>query len=112
MNGHALERLKKAEDTDGHELNMSIVGISTGVFVPCSYGNICKDWFSNADKVALEHAKTLNLPKKNMTAIYYERTGALIPDEKVDKCLEEGVEEVLLSLMQNALLPKKFRKNN
>ncbi len=39
----------------------------------------------------MEHAKTINLPKKNGIAIYYEYTGGLIPDEKVLKCLENGV---------------------
>ncbi len=44
-------------------------------------------------KEALEHAKTLNLPKKNMTSIYYEEEGGLISDAKVNKCLEIGVED-------------------
>jgi len=67
----ALERLKKAKDRRGWKGQ--------------------KDWLLKADKVALEHAKTLNLPKKNMTAIYYELKGVLVSDEKVDECLEKGV---------------------
>ena len=35
--------------------------------------------------------KKLNLPNKNGTAIYYEESGALIADDKVEKCLEMGV---------------------
>ena len=97
----ALEKLKKAKDRDGNELNMSIVGISTGVFVPYHIPNE-KDWLLKAHKVALEHAKTLGLPKKNMTAIYFE-TRALIPDEKVQKCLEKSVYRGWIGLNDEAV---------
>ena len=72
---------------------MNIVGISTGIFVSCFYESKEKDWLLKADKVALEHAKTLNLPTKNMIAIYSEKSGGLIADEKVEKCLEKGVKK-------------------
>ncbi len=86
------EALANAKDRDGNELDMSTVGISTGIFVPTTSVED-NDWLFKADKVALEHAKTLNLPKKNMTSIYYEGTVSLISDEKVNKCLEIGVFE-------------------
>ena len=87
-------KLESAKDRDGNSLDMSIVGISTGVFVSSMSGKD-KDWLSKADKQALEHAKSLNKPNKNSTAIYDERSASLISDEKTQKCLEKGVYEGL-----------------
>ena len=87
----AMQNLQTATDRDGNALNMSTVGISTGIFVPCEGESKDKDWLAKADKTALEHAKTLNLPNKNSVAIYDEESGSLIADEKVEKCLEMGV---------------------
>ena len=85
------KRLETAKDRKGRDLNMSKVGISTAIFVPYPQKITDKDWLFKADKLALEHAKTLNLPIKNSTAIYCEEIGGLIADEKVEKCLEIGV---------------------
>ena len=85
------KRLETAKDRKGRDLNMSKVGISTAIFVPYCEEIKDKDWLFKADKLALEHAKTLNLPIKNETSIYYEQIGGLIADEKVQKCLEIGV---------------------
>eukprot|EP01084_Bolivina_argentea_P264712 448511_1 len=68
----ANKKLSKAKDRDGKLINMNIVGISTGVFIPCDNNNKEKDWLSLGDMIALEHAKTIHLPNKNGTAIYYE----------------------------------------
>ncbi len=88
----AKHKLESAKDRNGNRLDLSTVGISTGVFVSNHYGKD-KDWLSKADKLALEHAKSLNLPNKNRTAIYCEESASLISDEKTEKCLENGVWE-------------------
>ena len=88
----ANEKLSAAKDRNGNKLNMTCVGISTGIFVS-GHELIEKDWLSVADKVALEKAKTLNVPHKNSVAMYFEKDSALIPTEKVSKCMEIGVWE-------------------
>ncbi len=53
------------------------------------------DWYELGDKKALEHTKTINLPKKNGIAIYYEHIGALINDKKIKQCLEKCIDDGL-----------------
>ncbi len=43
------EALANAKDRDGNELDMSTVGISTGIFVPYSYAVTDNDWLFKAD---------------------------------------------------------------
>ncbi len=69
----AMHNLETATDRDGNALNMSTVGISTGMFVPDRSESKDRDWLAKADKIALEHAKKLNLPNKNSVAIYSEK---------------------------------------
>ncbi len=87
----AQKELLNAKDREGNRINMTCVGISTGIYV--SSFNAIKEtnWLSLADKIALEHAKDINKPKKNGVAIYYEDIQALINDKKVNACLEKGV---------------------
>eukprot|EP01084_Bolivina_argentea_P265718 450518_1 len=87
----ATKKLNAAKDRNGKPLNMKIVGISTGIYVPHQCNDKKEDWLLNADKVALEKAKTINLPNKNSVAIYYEYIFGLVPNEKVLACLEKGV---------------------
>eukprot|EP01084_Bolivina_argentea_P114346 203593_1 len=91
------KKLNEAKDRSGNPIQMNIIGISTGLFIPTNT-NKEKDWLSLGDKIALEHAKTVYLPKKNGIAIYYEYIGCLIPDEKVLECLEKGVHDGLQSV--------------
>eukprot|EP01084_Bolivina_argentea_P250184 419106_1 len=86
-----MKKLSNAKDRNGNPVNMSVVGISTGVYIPSGDEVIESDWLSIGDKIALEHSKIINTPKKNGVSIYYEDIGDLIPDEKVLKCLEKGV---------------------
>eukprot|EP01084_Bolivina_argentea_P250182 419104_1 len=85
---NAMENLKKAKDRKGNPVDMSLVGVSTGIFVPDDRVKE-EDWLSKADKIALEHSKIINAPQKNGVSIYFERIGGLIPDEKVLKCLKK-----------------------
>eukprot|EP01084_Bolivina_argentea_P153839 268225_1 len=87
----AMQKLNNAKDRNGNKVNMSLVGISTGIYVSSPNDIIDLDWVSKGDKIALEHSKIINAPKKNDVSIYYEEIGALIPDQKVLKCLEKGV---------------------
>eukprot|EP01084_Bolivina_argentea_P108331 193609_1 len=88
-----MEKLNNAKDRNGNAVNMSVVGISTGLYIPSPFSSGMKDldWLSKGDKIALEHSKIINAPKKNEVSIYYEKIGALIPDQRVLKCLEKGV---------------------
>ncbi len=63
----AKKELKKAKDRNNNAIDMNIVGISTGLYIPCSYDSKAiksSDWYELGDKKALEHAKTIHLPKK------------------------------------------------
>eukprot|EP01084_Bolivina_argentea_P188082 323869_1 len=85
------EELRNAKDRNGNSIDMKCVGISTGIYVPSPNKIIQSDWLPLADKIALQHAKDVNKPKKNGVAIYYEEIGGLIDDHKVQKCLEQTV---------------------
>eukprot|EP01084_Bolivina_argentea_P095376 171489_1 len=81
----AEAQLNKAMDRNGNKINMKIVGLSCGVFVPAQTKNTIKDWLSIADKIALETAKKSNGINKNGYAIYWEKRQALISKEKAIK---------------------------
>ncbi len=66
----AKKELNKARDREGNLIDMTVVGISTVLFIPTPKTNKSKDWYYLGDKKALEHAKTISLPNKNGTAIY------------------------------------------
>ncbi len=83
------ELLDAAKDRNNNPIDMSCVGVSCGLFVPC-VDTKDKDWLEKGDKVALEHAKKVHLPKKNGIAIYIEEIGGLIDDKKVQKCFKKG----------------------
>ncbi len=90
----AMDALDNAKDRNEQPIKMDKVGISTGLFIPDRYVNNNQrkeDWLYFGDKEALEHAKTLNPPTKNEIAIYYERKGGLISDDKTLKALEKCV---------------------
>eukprot|EP01084_Bolivina_argentea_P317178 549912_1 len=86
------EKLMNAKDRNNNKIDMSLVGISTGLFIPTYDKNKEQNWMEKADKT-LEHAKEMHLPNKNEIAIYWEYIGGLIDDSKVDKCLQESVWE-------------------
>ncbi len=77
----AKEELKNAKDRDGNPIDMSLVGISTGIYFPDAAVTE-SDWLSLGDKIALEHSKRINKPMKNGVAIYCEGIG-LIDDKKL-----------------------------
>ncbi len=88
------KNLESAKDRNNNKIDMSCVGVSSGLFVPCGKPTI-EDWLTKGDKIALEHAKEVNKPKKNGISIYYERlndnNGGLIDDEQVKDCLGKGI---------------------
>ncbi len=85
-----LDFLKAWNSCLGHVKADGLIKIIGGIiFVPAGVTK-GKDWLEKGDKVALEHAKKVHLPKKNGIAIYYEEIG-LVDDKKVLQCLEKGV---------------------
>ncbi len=48
------KELNEAKDREGNQIDMTVVGISTGLFIP-TRTNKSRDWYYLGDKKALEH---------------------------------------------------------
>ena len=71
--------LDRAVDRNGTKIDMTIVSVSPGVFVPAVQGKET-NWIGKADTIALHHAKKINQTRKNGFAVYDECKGGLASD--------------------------------
>ncbi len=55
----AESNLSNATDRDGNKINLNIVGLSCGIFIPYHNKRRINDWLSVTDTKALERAKQL-----------------------------------------------------